>query len=142
MTNQTTRRTVLAGAVALAVPATLPTFATPADPAVEAYRVWRAANEADLAYIRSSNDWETPEGQALYDQQWNARIALADAIATTPAGLAGQVRVAFAVFGELENETYGESPDDYTFGRVADDLEGRLLRSMLSGAENMAGVAS
>ncbi len=42
--NTTTRRKVIAGAAALPLlpaAATLPAFATPADPAVVAYRTWR-----------------------------------------------------------------------------------------------------
>ena len=71
-----------------------------------------------------------------------ARLALSDTVATTPAGLALQLRFAFAVFGDPGYDGDIENPDDFTFDDVAEDQEGRLLRSMLAAAENMAGVAS
>ncbi len=61
-----TRRTALAGAAALpllpaaalAAPVTLPAYATPADPAVEAFRTWCAANGA---YERSFDRPHVPD---------------------------------------------------------------------------------
>ncbi len=106
-----TRRTALAGAAALpllpaaayAVPVTLPAFATPADPAVEAYRTWRAAN---AAYERSFDRPHVPDDDPLMnatgDAALAANLALCDTIATTPEGLAGQVRLALFTFGELQ----------------------------------------
>lgn len=64
---------------------------------------------------------------------------MSDAIATTPAGIACQVRFAFGVFGELTSD--GQSIDnanDFQFSNGIDDLERRLLMSMLAGAEGMA----
>ncbi len=65
--NTITRRT------ALAVPVTLPllpvsAFATPADPAVAAYREWLAAYHANDAFLAAGKDDETPEGQAMYNR--------------------------------------------------------------------------
>ncbi len=134
-----TRRT------ALAVPVTLPllpvsAFAQPADdPAVEAYRIWRAAYGAHKVFLDTHSDWETPEGQRLHDREWAARHALSDTIAITPAGLACQVRFAFDAFGQLSsNEGSIDNPDDFHFSNWIDDLEKRLLKSMLAAAEGMA----
>jgi len=151
-TMHTTRRTIIAGAAALpllpatalAVPVTLPllpasAYATPADPAVEAYRTWRAAYGVRAAFLNTHDDWDTPEAQAVHDREWDSRHTLSDTIATTPAGIACQVRFAFGVFGELSsNEGSIDNPDDFKFSNWIDDLEKRLLKSMLAGAEGMA----
>ncbi len=147
----TTRRNIIAGAAALpllpatalAVPVTLPllpvsAFATPDDPAVAAYREWLAAYHANDAFLATGKDDETPEGQAMYNRVCAARLALSDVVATTPAGLALQIRFTFAVFGDPGVDGDIENPDDFTFDDVAEDQEGRLLRSMLAAAERMA----
>ena len=141
MSNTITRRTALAASVTLPLlPVTA--YATPADPAVEAYWTWRAAYDANAASIDSGVDTGTPEGQVLSDREWAARLALSDARATTPAGLACQVRFAFGVFGNLSNSGNIDNPADFEFNNGwIDDHEGRLLRSILAGAENMEGVA-
>ncbi len=135
--NTITRRT------ALAVPVTLPllpvsAFAAPADPAVEAFRAWRAAYDANGVFLATGRDDEHPEGKVLLDRAWAARLALSDALATTPAGLALQIRFAFAVFGALDYDGGIDNPDDFEFSNWIDDLEKRLLVSMLAGAEGMA----
>jgi hypothetical protein len=85
--NTITRRTALAASVTLPLlPVTA--YATPADLAVEAYREWRAAYDANAASIDSGVDNDTPEGQVLSNREWASRLALSDAVATTPAGLA------------------------------------------------------
>jgi len=132
-----TRRT------ALAVPATLPllpvsAFAQPADPAIAAHREWLAAYNANEAFLATGEEGDTPEGLAMFDRVWIARLALSDTIATTPAGLALQLRFAFAVFGDPGVDGDIENPDDFTFDDVAEDQQGRLLRSMLATAEAMA----
>jgi hypothetical protein len=63
-------------------------YATPADPAVEAYREWRAAYDARDASLEADVEDDTPEGQVLFDRVQAARLALSDAVATTSAGLA------------------------------------------------------
>ncbi len=154
--STTTRRNIIIGAAALpllpatalAVPVTLPflpvsAFATPADdPAVAAYEEWLAAYDAYDAFLATGEEGDTPEGLAMSNRVWAARLALSDAVATTPAGLALQIRFAFGVFGDPGHDGDIENPDDFTFDNVAEDQEGRLLRSMLASAENMAGVAS
>jgi hypothetical protein len=140
MSNTITRRTALAASVTLPLlPVTA--YATPADPAVEAYREWRAAYDANAASIDSGVDNDTPEGQVLSNREWAARLALSDAVATTPAGLAYQVRFAFGVFGSLSRGGNLDNPYDFSFTSWVDDHEGRLLRSLLAGAERMAVVA-
>ncbi len=138
MKTTITRRNVIAGAAALPL---LPVsaFAVPADPAVEAYRVWRAAYGAHEFFLNTHQDWDTPEVQASFDRQWAARHALSDAVATTPAGLACQVRFAFDAFGELTSAGQSvDNPYDFQFDNWADDLERRLLLAMLAGAEGIA----
>ena len=79
----------------------------------------------------------------LSNREWVARLALSDVVATTPAGLVYQVRFAFGVFGSLARSGNIDNPADFEFNNIwADDHEGRLLRSILAGAENMEGVAS
>ena len=136
MKTTTTRRAALAGAAARPL---LPVsaFAVPADPAVEAYRTWLAAYDANDAFLAAHDDDQSPEGKVLCDRLWAARLALSDAVATTSAGLALQIRFAFAVFGDPGHDGDIENPDDFTFDNVADDHEGRLMRSMLTGAERM-----
>ncbi len=137
-------KTTITRRTALAVPVTLPllpvsAYATPADPAVEAYRTWRAASGAHEVFLDTHSDWETPEGQRLQGREWAERHALSDTIAITPAGLACQVRFAFDAFGHLSsNEGSIDNPDDFEFSNWIDDLEKRLLLSMLAGAEGMA----
>ncbi len=151
--NTTTRRTILAGAAALpllpaaalAVPVTLPllpvsALATPADPAVEASRVCRAAF---IAYVRSFDRPnladDDPIMLAAQGADWAAKVRLASVIATSPAGLAGQLRVGLGIFGDLVcSESRFEDPAAYQFDNCRDDMDGRLYRNMLAGAEGMA----
>jgi hypothetical protein len=85
---------------------------------------------------------DTPEGQVFFDRVQAARLVLSDAVATTPAGLTCQVMFAFAVFGVLAWGRNIDNPVDFEFDIWADDHEGRLLRSMLAGAENMEAVVA
>ena len=148
----TTRRHILAGAAAvpllpaaaLAVPVTLPllpvaSYAAPADPAVKAYQAFLAAYGANDAFLATGRDDEHPEGSVLFDRVWAARLALSDTVATTPAGLALQIRFAFVVFGDPGYNGDIENLSDFTFDNVAENQEGRLLRYMLAAAERMAG---
>jgi hypothetical protein len=63
-------------------------------------------------------------------------------VATTPAGLACQVRLALYTFGAIEPGGDWHNPDDYKVDGFGYDQGKRLLLSMLKGAENIAGVAS
>ena len=137
--NTITRRT------AIAVPVTLPllpiaAYATPADPAVEAYRVWRAAEEAfERSYDRPGDlPDDDPIVKAAYDAHLAAILALCDTTATTPEGLAGQVRHAFYTFGDVGLNGDWHNPEEYQIDGFGWDQGGRLLRSMLAGAEGMA----
>jgi hypothetical protein len=136
-----TRRTALAVLVTLPL---LPVsaFATPADPAVEAYRTWRAAFDV------YNDSFKHPEAlvsdefvQPFHDRELAAHLALCDTVATTPAGLAKQVRAAFYVFGEVSRDDDWHSPTLYEAESFNHIHGKRLLLSMLAGAENMAGVA-
>ena len=147
MKTTITRRTAFAVPVTLpllpmasyAGPNRAPAHDMPDDPAVAAYREWLAAYHANDAFLAAGKDDETPEGQAMYNRVCAARLALSDVVATTPAGLALQIRFTFAVFGDPGVDGDIENPDDFTFDDVAEDQEGRLLRSMLTGAERIAG---
>ncbi len=147
----TTRRTVIVGAAALpllpaaalAVPVALPAFATPADPVVIAFAEWKALDRERTRVTAVFNDLEERHGPVsepvrAYDAETVAPVytrlgavehRIAEMVATTPAGLAAQARIALERFG-LDGESGME------------EIEGRLLRSMLDGAEGMAGVAS
>ncbi len=156
MTNQTTRRNVITGAVALPLlPATaiaasvslplLPVsvFATPADPVVTAFAEWKVLDRERTRVNAVFNDLEerhgpfTPQSLAfaaetvrpVYKRTDAVERRIAEMVATTPAGLAAQVRIAMERFG-------------YDNGSGMEQVEGRLLRNMLAGAEGMAGVAS
>ena len=148
--NTITRRTALAGAAALpllpgaalAASATLPAsaLAQPADPAVAAYRAWRAAFDA---WERSMDHPDLPDDDpamlAAMRAEWQAKVDLASMVATTPEGLAGQIRMGLGIFGELEGSGADfDNPADHVFGNWRDDVDGRLYRNMLAGAEGMA----
>ncbi len=136
-----TRRT------ALAVPVTLPllpvsAYAVPADPAVEAYRAWRDVFDAWCDFMCHSTDDDCPTVIAADDAEMVAGQAVADAIATTPEGIAAQVRFAFGVFGDVPHGGNWHNPGDFTDRSVGHRHGKRLLLSMLAGAENMAGAPS
>ena len=138
--NTTTRRAVIAGAAALPLlPATALAGPVERDPVIEAYREWIAAYGANDAFLATGRDDMHPEGKVLLDRVWAARFTLSDAVATTPAGLALQIRFAFVTFGDVGNDGDIENPGDFTFDNIAENQEGRLLRAMLTAAENMAG---
>ncbi len=145
----TTRRKLIAGAAALpllptaalAVPVTLPllpvsAFAAPADPVVTAFSEWRAldrerervtavfdALEAQHGpFTEPTKAYEAKTVTPLYARISAVAHRMAEMIATTPAGLAWQVRIAMEQFG-------------YDNGFGMEEMEGRLLRSMLAGAE-------
>ncbi len=97
-----TRRTAIAASVSLPL---LPvaSYATPADPAVEAYRTWRIANDAyERSFDRPHVPDDDPILNAAGDAALAANLALCDTIATTPEGLEGQVHLALYTFGELQ----------------------------------------
>ncbi len=138
-----TRRT------ALAVPVTLPllpvsAFAAPADPTVAAFREWRAAFIAyERSFDRPHVADDDPIMNAAGDAEWAAKCRLASMVATTPAGLVGQLRVGLGIFGDLVGrESRFDDPMAYEFENCRDDMDGRLYRNMLAGAERMAGVVS
>ena len=108
------------------------------DPVIAAYRKWLAAYYANDAFLATGRDDNHPEGKVLYDRVCSARLALSDAGATTPAGLVLQIQFAFAVFGEVDHDDDWFDLDKYKFHGWSEDHEGRLLRSMLTGAEGMA----
>ncbi len=155
--NTTTRRKVIAGAAtlpllpaaALAASATLPllpvsAFAAPveSDPVVIAFAEWKALDRERTRVTAVFNALEVQHGPfsgpvIAYENETVAPLyvrlgavdhRIAEMIATTPAGLAAQVRIAMERFG-LDGDS------------GMDEIEGRLLRSMLAGAEGMAGVS-
>jgi|GEM_PF-4598372 len=133
-----TRRTALAASVSLPL---LPvaSYATLGDPAVKAYRTWRAANSAyERSFDRPHVPDDDPIMNAASDAALAANLVLCDTIATTPEGLAGQVRLALFTFGELQLGEDWLNPDNYEVDGFGYDQGRRLLLSMLAGAEGMA----
>ena len=132
MKTTITRRTALAASVTLPL---LPvaSYATPADPVVIAFAEWKALDRERARVIGEFQALEEQHGpftrqpmaydaatvRPLYTRLSAVEHRIAEMIATTPAGLAAQLRI-----------TMGWSDRD--------DLQGRLLRSMLAGAEGMA----
>ncbi len=82
---------------------------------------------------------DCPVMLAAQDAEWRAKVELASMIATTPAGLAGQLRMGLGMFADLlwEGDDF-DNPPDYLFEGCRDDMDGRLYRNMLAGAEGMA----
>ena len=133
-----TRRTAIVASATLPL---LPVaaYATPADPAVEAYRAWRIANGAyERSFDRPHVPDDDPAMNAAGDAALAANLALCDTLATTPEGLAGQIRLAFYTFGEIRLGQDWNNPGDYEVDGFGYDQGRRLLRSMLAGAEGMA----
>jgi len=116
-------------------------LAQPADPAVEAYRVWRAALDAwgrSMDRIPDLPD-DDPAMLAAMRAEWQAKVDLASMVATTPEGLAGQIRMGLNVFGQMNrHDADFDNPADHEFGNWRDDMDGRLYRNMLAGAEGIA----
>ena len=136
------RRHLLAGAAALPfsgigvdVGASY-NYGTADDPAVRAFHIWRDAWQAlDSAY-RHDDDEEKQD--RLHDVEWAARKALAEAVATTPAGIVCQLRVALDTFGELEPDADPDDPESYDFNGWKDEFDGKLMRNLLAGAQRLA----
>ncbi len=118
-------------------------YATPADPVVTAFAEWKALDRERMRANAVFNDLEERHGPfsppalayeaetmaPVYKRLGAVELRITELIATTPVGLAAQVRIAMERFG-------------YDHGCGMEQAEGRLLRNMLAGAENMAGVAS
>ncbi len=133
-----TRRTALAASVTLPL---LPVsaYATPADPVVIAFAEWKALDRERTRVTAIFGALETQHGPLsepakayeaetvapLYTRLCAVEHRIAEMIATTPAGLAGQVRITMDRLG-------------YDNGFGMEEMEGRLLRSMLTGAEGMS----
>lgn len=107
------------------------------DPAIVPSRAWRDADRAQRVYCDRGED--IPQAEA--DAEFEALSAIADQVATTPAGLAAQIRAAFEVFGDLRRHSNPEDPNHYVFEGWQDDVDGRLLRSLLEGAERLSAGA-
>ena len=137
MSNITRRATLAASVTLPLLPVTA--YATPADPAVEAFRRWSIAQSA---YVRSFDRPHVPDDDpvmiAVGEAAFSADIALCDTVATTPAGLAGKLRLAFDLFGLVKHGGDWKNPNDYEVDGFVHDQGKRLLRNMLKGAENMA----
>ncbi len=84
---------------------------------------------------------DDPAMLAAMRAEWQAKVDLASMVATTPEGLAGQTRMGLGMFGELEGPGADfDNPADHEFGNWRDDVDGRLYRNMLAGADGMAKV--
>jgi hypothetical protein len=140
MSNPITRRTALAGAGALPLlPAASLAMPAESDPVVAAFREWQTLCKERGSLLAAYNALEAAHGplnehaeayeaeniEPLYDRLVAAERRISDMIATTPAGLAAQLRILLDRDG---NE--GELSED--------NVEGRMIRSILTAAENMA----
>ena len=130
---------------ALAAPVALPmaSYATPADPAVEAYREWQEAHRTFLIAIKTRED-DDPVVDAADDADNAAAVKLAETVPTTIAGLVAQIKFVPYCFGQIDSDDYDyTNPENYGFHNWGcDDREAALCRSMQAGAEQMAGVSS
>ena len=79
---------------------------------------------------------------AAYKAETRAADLVASTVPTTIAGLAADLAFAHYAFGETRLDSEWDNLDAYRFDNWADDRDGRLIRSMLAGAERMAGAAS
>ena len=152
MQTTITRRATLAGSAALPFAglaaqvkgANLPSFRAgnsgADDPAVRAFQVWRDAWLAHTGWFKGRADWadDDPEEKRLHDAEWEARKTLAETVATTPAGFLGQVILALDTFGDMNVGGELWNPENYSFGEWKDDLDGKLLTSMLASAQRLA----
>ena len=137
--NTITRRT------ALAMPVTLPllpvsAYAAPADPLLAALPEWQAIRADYLRALENFADLESrygncsPESEVYHDGRVNdlqdrmiaCECRMADMVATTAAGMAGQLRVMAFAFGHFDKAADGET-------------EAQFVRSLLAAAENLAG---
>ncbi|MEL6197042.1 MAG: hypothetical protein AAFT19_04275 [Pseudomonadota bacterium] len=104
------------------------------DPAVAAYRALREADDACQVVVDTGVD----PSDELQDARSQALRTLADATATTVEGLEAQIRASFDVFAELRYDGDPTNPDDYEFlNGWEDELDGRMLRSMMAGAAGL-----
>ncbi len=138
--NTITRRT------ALAVPVTLPllpvsAFAAPADPVLAAHAEWQQVLRTWCALLKT-NDEDCPVLRAADAAEIVAQRAVARAVATTPEGLAAQIRFAFYTFGDIHRGGDWDNPADYRVDSFGREHGQRLLVSMLTAVENMAEVVS
>ncbi len=118
--NTITRRT------ALAVPVTLPLLPVSAfagtadDPVLVAHAEWQQVFRTWCALLKT-NDEECPMLIAADDAEIVAQRAVARAVATTPEGLAAQIRFAFYSFGDIRRGGDWDNPADYrvdSFGAI------------------------
>ena len=108
------------------------------DPAVRAFQIWRAAWQAENDHLGSTDEWETPEAQQISAAEWEARKTLAETVATTPAGIAGQLWLALEMFGTFHPDGDRDDPESYAFNSWKDEIDGQLMRNMLAGAQRLA----
>ena len=141
--NTITRRNALAGAAALPLlPAAALALPVERDPVVMAFEEWqRLADEHDRACgvygeMETRHGISSDEAEAYQDETVGAASGRKNAaeerisqmIPTTPAGLAAQLAITVDMFG-LNGSPALDAPED------------NILRSMLAGAERMAGVS-
>ena len=133
------RRTVIAGAAAMPL---LPALALPAeaDPVIAAYPEWQAIRADYMRVLANYSALErrygncAPEAEAYndgpvtreMDRMMECERRIAGMVATTAAGMAVQLRVWALGYGHFDKA-------------VDDSTESRFVRSLLAGAERMAG---
>ncbi len=141
--NTITRRTALAASATLPL---LPVsaFATPADPAVEAYEEWRKAHRTFLVAMKTRHDDDDPVVAAANDADHAAAMKFAETVPTTLAGLAALINFTPYCFGQVNSDDDDwTEPGNYSFGNwLCDDREDALCRSMQAGIKQIAEAAS
>ena len=114
------RRQIIAGAAALplaGIAADVQAFEhlDDADPALNAYQVWRDAWQAlQDAYYGGEDD--EAEQNRLHGLEWEALTALTGTIATTQAGVLGQMIALLDLSADMKAGGKLGDPDSYTFG--------------------------
>ena len=136
------RRTLIAAAAALPITGAA-ALAQPDDPVIAVCAEWRAMRAEYLQVLANYSALEgrygiiSPEADAYNDgpvaretdRIMECERRIANMVATTTAGIAAQLRVLAFAYG--------------AFDKCADDdTEARFIRSLLAGAEHMAGVSS
>lgn len=137
------RRTMLGAAAALPLAPLAAVAAPDPDPALEAYAEWRRAiDRLENAVADDTTLEPSPETRAAEEDHWLTTVRACTTVATTPAGLAALLLVAFDMLGDLRFNGDRSNPNDYEFENWRDDVDGQLMRNILAAARALAARAA